>query len=491
MKATSLFNGLSGVWVHTEALQSVADNLANLNTYGYKHSRSNFEDILSRTLGYGPGGTLYDPMQVGNGATVSMQTMMLQGSFEYTENATDLAINGHGFFAVQYPEEDTTYYTRAGNFVVDKDGYLVNPTGHRLMGLSVDEQGNVTGGNLQVLQIPLNDAINHATTQVDLKINLDASDTKENAQSTFIDPDDESTYNYAVTTTVYDDQGNAYTVVTFYQKLSSYSGATPTGSSQVWKAATFEVRGGRVVANPTEPDNIYYLHFDTNGHLVGVSTGGSPAGDIWNVDGSAVSSSTSDVSNRVGETFSYTGEGDQQTFLSTRSADMNNSWSAGDSLTITMGGSSTTFDYATYSSVTSLAAAINRQLAASGLWVDYDATSDTLTFYGSGSNPAELSFSDSSVSITSTTLEDVVSAIDNGRSATGAMYIDLNDGVWAQGDSTTPPPRALRPAPPSPTWTSWSPCCATTATPPGASAPPTRAASSSRPPAAAAATTSP
>ncbi len=437
MKATSLFNGLLGVKAHTAALQSVSDNLANINSPGFKHTRANFEDLLSQQLHTGTPSAVASLNQVGQGSQVFMQNIMNQGSFMVTDNATDLAVDGHGFFTVSVPDGTDVFYTRAGNFVVDKDGYLVLPSGHRLQGFAVSEDGEVSSTALSDIQIPLEEEYQQATARVALAMNLAADAPNQFTQATDIDPADPATYNYSYTNQVYDEQGGAHSINIYYQKVSNYSGLRPTDSVSVWKAAVYETTSGTPVANPTPPDNEFYLHFDTDGHLVGLSGPGYPTGAAWTIDGSAVPAATSPVSNRVGETFSYTGDGNAQTFISTQSAALGGSWGAGDTLTVTIGGVDTIYSQALYPTAQDLANAINQNAATSGVYVAYDAGSDTLTFYGTGSNPATLSFSDATVTVTSNTLQDVVDAVNNGAAATGNIYLNLADPNWNEGDTVT------------------------------------------------------
>lgn len=437
MKATSLFNGQLGVKAHTAAMQSVSDNLANINTPGFKHTRTNFEDLLSQQINQGSPSATPTLDQVGKGVQVYAQNMMIQGSMEWTDNSTDLAVNGHGFFRVSDPDTNDFFYTRAGNFVVDREGYMVLPSGHRLQGYAVNEQGEVTPGAFIDIQIPLEDVQQEPTSRVSLAMNLDAAASTTFQMADAIDPTSPSTYNYAYTTGVYDPEGGTHNITMYYQKITDYTGLRPTDSVSVWKAAVYETTTGAPVANPTAPENEFYMHFDTNGHLVGLSGPGYPTGAAWTVDGSAVAGAASEVSNRVGETFSYTGDGAPQTFISSQTAAMGGSWSPGDTLTVTAGGAPTVYDQATYPSTQDLVNAINQNAAASGVYADYNAGADTITFRGTGTSQATLAFSDATVTVASNTLQDVVDSVNNGAAATGSIYLDLTDPAWNEGDTVT------------------------------------------------------
>jgi flagellar hook protein FlgE len=429
MEAATLFNGLLGVKAHNQAMEGVADNLANQNTTGYKHHRSNFEDLFSEKLSYGSPAAVPTLSQTGGGAQVFHQNMMIQGALRYTEQATDLGIDGAGFFMVSDPVMDQELYTRNGAFTVDREGYLVLPGGQRLMGYGVDDQGEVVVGNLEEIQLPLTEGIQQATSEVGLVINLDAEEADEFAQATAIDPADGDTYNHAVTSQVYDEQGRAHTVVTFYQKLDSYSGLAPADSQSVWKAATFEAdEDGNVTANPAAPDNEFFLHFDTEGHLAGLSGPGTPSGAEVLVDGSNVATAGTAVSDRVGETFGYTGDGAAQSFLSTMAADVSG-WGPADTLTL----SDTSGALAAYAGLAdgqALALAINADTGTTGVWADYDAGAGQLTLYSAAADPVSVA----GAATTGNTLQEVIDAVNNGRAATGTISLDLT--TWADGVDT-------------------------------------------------------
>jgi len=135
---SSLFSGISGLITEGHAMSVIGNNVANVNTVGFKGSRSTFSDMLYQSI-FGTAGT----SQVGRGVTLtSVDTMFQQGSFESTNEPTDLAIGGRGFFIVRAPESQAMAYTRAGQFRFDKEGYMVNPTGMVLQGRPIDRLTN-------------------------------------------------------------------------------------------------------------------------------------------------------------------------------------------------------------------------------------------------------------------------------------------------------------------------------------------------------------
>jgi flagellar hook protein FlgE len=134
----SLFTGISGLKAHQLKMDVISNNIANVNTVGYKKSRITFEDLFSQTLKYAAapqdhrGGV--NPMQVGSGVTsASIDQIFTQGSFENTGKNSDVAIDGEGFFIVD--DDKGKHYTRVGNFNIDSQGYFVHTaTGGKVMG---------------------------------------------------------------------------------------------------------------------------------------------------------------------------------------------------------------------------------------------------------------------------------------------------------------------------------------------------------------------
>ena len=130
---TALYSGVSGLSAYSHEISVIGNNIANVNTTGFKESRGNFADILSQSSG--TGGTL----QVGRGISVSnVSPIFTQGTFQSTSLPGDLAIDGEGFFIVKDPSTNALLYTRNGNFALNRDGKLANPQGFILQGFDVD-----------------------------------------------------------------------------------------------------------------------------------------------------------------------------------------------------------------------------------------------------------------------------------------------------------------------------------------------------------------
>jgi flagellar hook protein FlgE len=214
----SLFAGVSGLRIHQTRMDVIGNNIANINTNGFKAGRVTFQDVLSQTIqgarapeAEGKGGV--NPMQVGLGATIgSIDTLFAQGNLQSTGKATDLAIQGDGFFVLS--DGARVYYTRDGAFDVSADGSLVHAgTGMRVQGWQADANGNVdTTQPLGSIVIPLGQQIApKATTTASFAGNLNSAVDAGGAWST--------------TVTVFDSLGNSHDVTVTFTK-SNYNAAT-------------------------------------------------------------------------------------------------------------------------------------------------------------------------------------------------------------------------------------------------------------------------
>lgn len=178
----ALWAGVTGLQAHQTAMDTEANNIANVNTTGYKYSRANFATLLSQTtsIATAPTGTLggQNSTQIGLGTTVSTVTKIFsQGSIETTDKDTDLAISGSGFFVVS-PDGGTTYkYTRDGDFEFDADGNFVDSNGYIVQGWLQDEDTGEIDTTSPVTNITIAPGLTtpaSATTKVTVKANLDS-----------------------------------------------------------------------------------------------------------------------------------------------------------------------------------------------------------------------------------------------------------------------------------------------------------------------------
>ena len=155
----SMFSAVSGLKAHQLRMDVIGNNIANVNTVGFKGSRVTFQEVFSQTLRgggapqAGRGGT--NPQQVGLGMNVSsMDTFHIRGAVETTDYNTDLMINGDGFFIVS---DDAAFlnrsYTRAGSFMIDEEGNLATPDGMKVLGYMYNPETERMGTTLEGLQV--------------------------------------------------------------------------------------------------------------------------------------------------------------------------------------------------------------------------------------------------------------------------------------------------------------------------------------------------
>lgn len=137
----SMYSAVSGMKGFQTKLDVIGNNIANVNTIGFKKSTINFQDLLTQNLS----NSGVNPMQVGLGSTTAAITVQhTPGSSMTTGIGTDLSIVGEGFFTVQQdPNGGEQYLTRAGNFAINDEGFLVTQQGYYVMGIQDDGQGNV------------------------------------------------------------------------------------------------------------------------------------------------------------------------------------------------------------------------------------------------------------------------------------------------------------------------------------------------------------
>lgn len=209
----SFQQGLSGLNATSKNLQVIGNNIANANTYGTKVSRAEFSDVYANALnGAGANG-------VGIGTTIStVAQQFTQGNIKITDNPMDLAINGAGFFQVAGADSAISY-TRNGQFKADREGYIVNNGGQRLMGYATDGLGGVLPGVSAALRLPTGGIAPAATAEIGLEFNLDSrSAVTAPGAGPAIDYSDARTYNNATSMTVYDLQGREVALTYYFQK---------------------------------------------------------------------------------------------------------------------------------------------------------------------------------------------------------------------------------------------------------------------------------
>jgi flagellar hook protein FlgE len=206
---SSLWTGVSGLQAHGEALSVVADNVANASTTGFKASRAEFQDIMSKNLKGIDGGN-----QMGRGVRIgAVNPVLAQGNIDQTERGTDLAINGDGYFQVK--GTGGVSYTRDGSFHFDRQGFLVSNNGQKVQGYQANDKGMIETkvGDLQFPRALVNAS---GTKEIKLDLNLDSRVV--GGAKTFDMKDPYKTSDFATAVETYDSQGNKHTVNLFFNK---------------------------------------------------------------------------------------------------------------------------------------------------------------------------------------------------------------------------------------------------------------------------------
>ncbi|OQY12770.1 MAG: hypothetical protein B6I31_02590 [Desulfobacteraceae bacterium 4572_19] len=257
---SSLYTGTSGLTNMGNAMQVIGDNIANVNTVGYKGGRYTFADLLSQNVA-----TQAGTGQMGRGMALgSVDSRFQQGSFETTGNSTDLSIGGDGFFIVRQEGTERDYYTRAGNFNFDKDGKLVNPTGHILQGWSLDPESGDDLGSVKDIILSSFTSAPQVTDEISVITNLD-SDAESKVEvlanawdGTVIPPEPPigvNSYQYQTVVKVYDSLGSTHDLTIYYDKKE-------TGSSGAIADITMEEFSGRISSVDTtgsiKPDKVNF-----------------------------------------------------------------------------------------------------------------------------------------------------------------------------------------------------------------------------------------
>lgn len=264
----SMWTSVSGLLNHGEKMNVVGNNIANTNTVAFKGSRMDFSDYVHSTVFTNSG-----PTQVGRGVSIgAIYGDFGQGAFESSTESTDMAISGNGFFKVVAQNSGQEYFTRAGNFRFNNEGYLVDPNSHVLQGWAIEQaapsyaSGTSTGTNkgtvIKGTGVPVDVRLAsfscepHHTSSVTIATNLDsAMGAEKTAASTpneqfyamwskwdatpaagtgeIPPPLGNDGFAYQQSITVYDEGGGAHTLTIYYDKAGDTTTEDP--SKAVWE----------------------------------------------------------------------------------------------------------------------------------------------------------------------------------------------------------------------------------------------------------------
>jgi flagellar hook protein FlgE len=254
--SSSLYIGSTGIIAQQQNMAVISDNIANVNTVGFKSSRTIFNTLMSKQMS-----SASVSSQVGQGVGVSsIHYDMTLGSLEPTNQATDISISGKGFFVVSPSGKNEQFYTRAGNFRFDQEGYLRDPLGnilqgYRLPSTSILDTAPVippaAGAAITDIRLdmqpgggPVSEP--EATTEMRMMVNLDSGSQERSASTTspftalfdrwdatLAAPLDSGAYAYESAMKIYDADGGAHVVRAFFDPV--VDGANIGSGNRMWE----------------------------------------------------------------------------------------------------------------------------------------------------------------------------------------------------------------------------------------------------------------
>jgi len=271
---------LSGINAANADLNVTANNIANVNTTGFKESRAEFADLFNSTS-YG-----LSRNAIGSGVRLSgVAQQFSQGNIDQTGRSLDMAIEGEGFFTLSM--NGTRVYSRAGNFQTDKSGYVVNPQGARLQVYAPSADGTRFDGTLTDLQVLATDSAPKQTGLVNLAFTLPANASEPTIAA--FDPSNSNSYNQSTGgVTVYDSLGVSHTQTSYFVKGAN---------ANEWQVYNYV--DGQSVGAPTT------LEFSNSGALLNPANGQITLDPFTPATGAGVLNLTLDVSGstQYGEKF--------------------------------------------------------------------------------------------------------------------------------------------------------------------------------------------
>jgi len=320
----SMFASVSGLKAHQTRMDVIGNNIANVNTVGFKASRATFQEIFSQTLSpagspdslTGRGGT--NPMQIGLGMNIdAIDVLMDRGSVQRTESPTDLSIEGEGFFIVRSGNQGEYLFTRAGNFIIDKLGNLVTSTGQNVYGWMKYEYGDegyvfdtqepimplnlysdiynsnkriiaakattqaILAGNLDATVTPVGGYTGNAVEGADLQtihdvVDADGKpgsdgipDVKVGTEETAEGSEDKFANvapHFTVPVSVYDELGNEYKLTVKFWKNFTQSVTGTDGKTTIETSWYYVVDGGKNATATKSASG--FIKFDSSGKLI-------------------------------------------------------------------------------------------------------------------------------------------------------------------------------------------------------------------------------
>jgi flagellar hook protein FlgE len=246
----SLLTDLSGVNAAQTDIDTIGNNIANVDTDGFKSSSAQFAALYGSALSTAPGQGV---------STTSLAQSFSEGTISQTGNPLDVAINGNGFFELQ--GQPGIVYSRNGAFQINSAGYLVDANGNEVLGYAATANGAAASGAgaLQPIQISEANMAAAATSQLTIGVNLPTTDKAIDTTTTPFSVTNAASYNESTATTVYDSLGTNLSLTTYFTQVSG--SGTPDNWQTHWGLST---TSGTLVASGAGPT----LTFNSSGKLV-------------------------------------------------------------------------------------------------------------------------------------------------------------------------------------------------------------------------------
>lgn len=258
---------LSGVNAAQKDLDVTANNIANVNTLGFKESRAEFADVYANSI--------FSNAKTSTGSgvqTAAVSQQFHQGALQFTNNSLDMAINGSGFFVMSNEQDslDRTF-TRAGAFRLNDEGYVTNSQGHYLQTYKANADGTPAGlgiNSTQALKIP--DKAGEPKMTEEAKVGLNLPTKAAALDIAGFDPTDSETYTASTSMTIYDSLGDTHTMTQYFVKTGPNPDATPAIIDNQWEMFVY-VDGENALTDdggtPAIPDS-HQLKFDNAGQFI-------------------------------------------------------------------------------------------------------------------------------------------------------------------------------------------------------------------------------
>lgn len=293
-----MYTGISGMTAHGQALGVTADNIANAGTTGFKSSRAEFQDIISKSLKGILGGN-----QIGRGVKIgAVNPILNQGNIDSTEKVTDLAISGDGYFVLKGSDGET--YTRDGSFHFDREGYLVTNDNQKIQGFTTDDQGRIVNKTGDI-KFPRALIPAQGTKEVTMELNLDS---RSEGTKKFDSKDPYYTSDYSTGVEVYDSQGNKHLVTMFFNKTADrkwewrgmvdgkeVTGGTPGKLSEVLKGQLEFTVDGKLQSQKVLTSNLNFAGGALQNQEIKINFGDAIADGGKGIDGTKQYGKESDM----------------------------------------------------------------------------------------------------------------------------------------------------------------------------------------------------